>query len=349
MTTSTMHCICPPNDNDGPLCHKDCPVHGLPKLCAPVADERVELPPLSAIDAEPSPHGPYEVYESEYVKEYARSAVLADRQQRAALTSAPVAEDSVSFEEWFNREYREAIARTDDLVSLFEERRTLRKGWDARAALASAPVAYDPTMQPSAANFPPEWTVGAPCYAADGKTLTYSVPGMPIMVRAVDFNTLWSSRQDSAPVADERAALLLKLQTASGVIWNSRSFQNGGPRVSVARKKWYDLGCIIDEARAALVANPQADERECGNADCGWSGKTYRMCGSVGPLCPECGETTEASAPVAGEAQITNTQAADFADKHGMYYDMDQAIAGGHARALLAAYAAPQATNERSK
>lgn len=55
-------------------------------------DERVELPPLSAIDAEPSSHGPYEVYESEYVKEYARSAVLADRQQRAALASAPVAE-----------------------------------------------------------------------------------------------------------------------------------------------------------------------------------------------------------------------------------------------------------------
>lgn len=62
----------------------------LSKLRAPVADERVELPPLSAIDAEPSPHGPYEVYESEYVKEYARSAVLADRQQRAALASAPV-------------------------------------------------------------------------------------------------------------------------------------------------------------------------------------------------------------------------------------------------------------------
>lgn len=41
----------------------------------------VALPPLSAIDAEPSAHGPYEVYEAEYVKEYARAAVLADRQQ----------------------------------------------------------------------------------------------------------------------------------------------------------------------------------------------------------------------------------------------------------------------------
>lgn len=114
--------------------------------------------------------------------------------------------------------------------------------------------------------------------------------------RREDYDEAFERR---APIADERAALLLKLQTASGVIWDSRSFQNGGPRVSVARKKWYDLGCVIDEARAALAINPQTDERECGNGDCGWRGKTYRMCGSVGPLCPECGETTEASAPVA--------------------------------------------------
>jgi len=65
----------------------------LSKLRATVADESVELPPLSAIDAEPSPHGSYEVYESEYVKEYARSSVLADRQKRAALASAPVADE----------------------------------------------------------------------------------------------------------------------------------------------------------------------------------------------------------------------------------------------------------------
>ena len=26
---------------------------------------------------------------------------------------------------------------------------------------------------------------------------------------------------------------------------------------------------------------------------CEWRGLTIRMCGSVGPLCPECGETTE--------------------------------------------------------
>lgn len=33
--------------------------------------------------------------------------------------------------------------------------------------------------------------------------------------------------------------------------------------------------------------------RECGNGECGWKGATDRMLGSIGPLCPECGETTE--------------------------------------------------------
>lgn len=33
--------------------------------------------------------------------------------------------------------------------------------------------------------------------------------------------------------------------------------------------------------------------RECGNAECGWKGETSRMCGRVGPLCPDCGEVTE--------------------------------------------------------
>lgn len=59
-----------------------------------------------------------------------------------------------------------------------------------------------------------------------------------------------------------------------------------------------------DKARAALASAPVADERECGNGDCGWRGTTGRMCGSVGPLCPECGETTEAIAPVAGESKL---------------------------------------------
>jgi hypothetical protein len=34
-------------------------------------------------------------------------------------------------------------------------------------------------------------------------------------------------------------------------------------------------------------------ERECCNDACGWRGVTDRMLGTVGPLCPECGEVTE--------------------------------------------------------
>lgn len=34
-------------------------------------------------------------------------------------------------------------------------------------------------------------------------------------------------------------------------------------------------------------------ERECCNPACDWHGHTARMLGDVGPLCPECGETTE--------------------------------------------------------
>lgn len=34
-------------------------------------------------------------------------------------------------------------------------------------------------------------------------------------------------------------------------------------------------------------------QRECNNSECGWKGTTERMLGSVGPLCPKCGETTE--------------------------------------------------------
>jgi hypothetical protein len=34
-------------------------------------------------------------------------------------------------------------------------------------------------------------------------------------------------------------------------------------------------------------------ERECANPDCDWKGHTDRYLGSIGPLCPECGEVTE--------------------------------------------------------
>jgi hypothetical protein len=33
--------------------------------------------------------------------------------------------------------------------------------------------------------------------------------------------------------------------------------------------------------------------RECCNSECDWVGETDRMLGTVGPLCPDCGEVTE--------------------------------------------------------
>ncbi len=43
---------------------------------------------------------------------------------------------------------------------------------------------------------------------------------------------------------------------------------------------------------SAQQANP-AKVRICNDENCGWSGVTDRTCGSIGPLCERCGETTE--------------------------------------------------------
>lgn len=58
---------------------------------------------------------------------------------------------------------------------------------------------------------------------------------------------------------------------------------------------------------AHVAAQAQPEIRECANGECGWIGTTDRMCGSVGPLCPDCGETTEAQAqqPVSGADGLT--------------------------------------------
>jgi len=45
----------------------------------------------------------------------------------------------------------------------------------------------------------------------------------------------------------------------------------------------------------------QGGERECCNAECGWTGQTDRMLGAVGPLCPDCGEVTEVASPPVGQ------------------------------------------------
>lgn len=53
-----------------------------------------------------------------------------------------------------------------------------------------------------------------------------------------------------------------------------------------------ELG-LAPRLAAFFVDQVAAAQRECNAPDCTWKGATDRMCGSVGPLCPECGETTE--------------------------------------------------------
>jgi hypothetical protein len=66
------------------------------------------------------------------------------------------------------------------------------------------------------------------------------------------------------------------------------------PWAADQRGKWMTVNVPADlwERIQAACAMPL---RECCNADCGWKGETDRMLGAVGPLCPECGEVTEAA------------------------------------------------------
>jgi hypothetical protein len=50
--------------------------------------------------------------------------------------------------------------------------------------------------------------------------------------------------------------------------------------------RWVDASPV-----AALEAPASIELRGC--TSCEWTGDTDRMCGSIGPLCPECGDTTE--------------------------------------------------------
>jgi hypothetical protein len=52
-----------------------------------------------------------------------------------------------------------------------------------------------------------------------------------------------------------------------------------------------DLEALI--RMAGSFASGAGVLRECCNAECDWTGETDRMLGSVGPLCPDCGEVTE--------------------------------------------------------
>ncbi|WP_447988306.1 hypothetical protein [Achromobacter spanius] len=113
-------------------------------------------------------------------------------------------------------------------------------------------------------------------------------------------------RAEGVQAGDERAALQ-KLVDLEHMRIRLRTLHESGHGTD------YDayhkaLPAAWEAARAALASAPVADERECGDAGCGWRGTTERMCGGVGPLCPECGEVTEASAPVVGEARAMDWQ-----------------------------------------
>lgn len=60
----------------------------------------------------------------------------------------------------------------------------------------------------------------------------------------------------------------------------------------ISTKEWVEVVAIVTQARGFI--NEQAREQCCCNA-CEWTGPTVDtvMLGDVGPLCPQCHETTE--------------------------------------------------------
>lgn len=109
-----------------------------------------------------------------------------------------------------------------------------------------------------------------------------------------------------------------------------------------------DCICWHDEGTGPLAYTPQSElpklrwrtkpemkvVRVC-NA-CNWKGHTDRMLGSIGPLCPECGETTEVEW-VPGEADAREAHYVDRIDDlaHSVY---EEAMAFGMSVDLLKKY-----------
>ena len=65
------------------------------------------------------------------------------------------------------------------------------------------------------------------------------------------------------------------------------------------------LESCIDLFGAAIEQSQPQVQRECCAPDCEWIGFTDRMLGSIGPLCPDCGEVTE---PTGLESQPQEVQ-----------------------------------------
>jgi hypothetical protein len=185
---------------------------------------------------------------------------------------------------------------------------------ELRAALASAPVAGEPAFYINPMIIDAE--TGKIARDVSGAITWDSKKG-----RAWSMPVYINPRPESAPVESENSAHMAGLETSINI-----------------------LSALVDQQRLLLVQVEDVCGRDGhgGQLEDGESDLIDRVRQHLAATTTAA--QAAASAPVAGEAQITNTQAADFADKHGMYYDMDQAIAGNHARALLAAYAAPQAS-----
>lgn len=73
--------------------------------------------------------------------------------------------------------------------------------------------------------------------------------------------------------------------------------------------------------------------RACCNDECGWIGQTDRMIGAIGPVCPNCGDTTEALV-------LSRIDSKWLADQHGELLELlvTWAAAPLHTNARIAAW-----------
>lgn len=96
---------------------------------------------------------------------------------------------------------------------------------------------------------------------------------------------IWLDLGEEAHLVEERTTF----KDLGGVTWSEDNATGQG----------------IKYVRALASHTGEAEPvRECGNSECGWKGTTNRMLGSIGPLCPDCGETTEAAATPAAPGEV---------------------------------------------
>lgn len=86
------------------------------------------------------------------------------------------------------------------------------------------------------------------CTAADGKTIVYSIPGYPLMVRAVDFNTLFGSPHHAAPAIH---AIQFAITNSEGLEF-LRQWMHGD--WEAIRREWPEAPASVVVASAAATA-----------------------------------------------------------------------------------------------